>query len=571
MPRRLSRRGVLALALCAAPALFAPLAQAAALDVAWWRDGQLTALQLDERGATRRASFDGARQVPLGSLWKLFVYVYAIDKKVPTPDYTCGGRQQEEVYCCTAGKSIGRDLALAQSCGLFFSPARLMLTRQPWRQYWNERLGRDASGEYAWLADPSQLAPERLVSLRSLMLALASIPAASRKDAESALLHVVLGARGVNTASWFGSRLRVKTYSWHHPQRSTERLGGAAGWLADGTPLWFGGADTSSRILEKWAPRLAAVLPAVTPPVDAGCVVVDYFARYPIRSVAAGPSAAAPGLLTGPYQVRFENGRSLAFFSQNDMLLARDAKGRLRLTGRFGVNDYVARVIDREGGTGAPEAAKALAVAARTYLQQNAQWAEGCQRIADSSATQRVSPQPATVAARAIADWTDQLVLSGVNVRYHLDTPSKDTMAWSQALTQAQQGMRFDAILAAAYPGADLATLTGGPAQQCLPLPAVQAWMARELPQWERLMRNQPGYETPNELPAVCQLAAGAPYSEQSRNRIYVRGLASREDRITLAHEFLHLGLRNHPSGQDEVLVEQLARRLVDARLEAHQ
>ncbi|UOD28440.1 DUF2300 domain-containing protein [Massilia violaceinigra] len=564
MPAWLSRGCAAALALCA------PLAQAATLDVAWWRDGQLTALQLDDKGGSRSASFDGARQVPLGSLWKLFVYVYAIDKKVPMPDYTCGGQKNEEVYCCTAGKSIARDLALAQSCGLFFSPARLMLTRRPWQQYWSERLGRAVSGEYEWLADPSNLAPERMVSLRGLMLALAGIPAASRRDAESALLHVVLGARGVNTASWFGSRLRVKTYSWHHPQRSTERLGGAAGWLADGTPLWFGGADTSSRILEKWAPRLASTLPVVQTPVDAGCVVVDYFARYPIKSVAAGRSAAVPGLLNGPHQVRFENGRSLAFFSQNDMVLARDAQGRIRLTGRLGVNEYVARVIDREGGTSAPEAAKALAVAARTYLQQNAQWAEGCQRIADSSATQRVAPQPASVAARAIANWTDQLVLSGVNVRYHADTASKDTMAWSEAVAEAQRGMRFDAILTAAYPGADLTTLSGGDSQQCVRLPGAQAWLARELPQWERVLRKQAGYETPLELPVVCQLVRGTPYSEQSRNRIYVRGLASREDRITLAHEFLHLGLRNHPSGQDEILVEQLARRLVDARLEAH-
>ncbi|NHZ34049.1 DUF2300 domain-containing protein [Massilia sp. CCM 8692] len=565
MPACRSNRCALALALCA------PLAQAATLDVAWWRDGQLTALQLDDKGGSRRAPFDGARQVPLGSLWKLFVYVYAIDKKVPTPDYTCGGQKNEEVYCCTAGKSIARDLALAQSCGLFFSPARLMLTRRPWRQYWSERLGRDASGEYDWLADPANLAPERLVSLRSLMLALASIPADSRKDAESALLHVVLGARGVNTASWLGSRLRVKTYSWHHPQRTTERLGGAAGWLADGTPLWFGGADTSSRILEKWAPRLASTLPSAAAPLDAGCVLVDYFARYPIKAVVVGRNAAVPGLLRGPYQVRFENGRSLAFFSQNDMVLERDPQGRTRLTGRFGVNEYVARVIDREGGTSAPEAAKALAVAARTYLQQNAQWAEGCQRIADSSATQRVAPQPASVAARAIADWTDQLVLSGVNVRYHADTASKDTMAWSQAVEEAQRGMRFDAILTAAYPGADLTTLSGGDSQQCVRLPGAQAWLARELPQWERVLRKQAGYETPAEPPAVCHLVRGAPYSEQSRNRIYLRGLASREDRITLAHEFLHLGLRNHPSGQDEVLVEQLARRLVDTRLEAHQ
>ncbi len=549
--------------------VLAPLAQAATLDLAWWKDGKLTALQLRDDGSSKTAAFDGARMVPLGSLWKLFVYVYAVDGKLATPEYSCTGRQpQEEVYCCEPGKSVGRDAALAQSCALFFAPARLLVERRPWREYWSARLGRAPAGDAEWLSDPARLTPERLVSLRSLMVALASVPASSRGEAESALLRVVLGARGVDTVGWFGTRLRVKTFSWHQQERPSQRLGGAAGWLADGTPVWFAGEGTSSTILQAWAPRLAAALPASAPASDAGCVVVDYFTRYPVRSVMSEGVAAAPGALNGRYQVLFENGRSLALTSRGELLLARDAKNRIQLSGRFGVNDYVARVIDREGGSAEPEAAKGLAVAARSYLQQNAVWAEGCQRIADSSATQRVSPSPASAAARAIAQWTDQLVLTGASVRYHADTASKDTMAWSAAVAQARLGRRFDEILAAAWPHAELATLAGGGAQQCERLPAAEAWLARELPHWERLLRGEAGYETPPELPAVCRLGHGAPYSEQLRNRVFVRGLATREDRITLAHEFLHLGLRNHPRGQDEKLVEQLARRLVDVKLE---
>lgn len=543
-----------------------PLAQAASLDVAWWKDGQLTAKRLSEDGGSRPAAFDGTRLVPLGSLWKLFVYAYAVDAKLPTPDYSCTGKQpHEEVYCCEPGKSIARDAALAQSCGLFFAPQRLMVERRPWRAYWSARLGHETD----WLSDPARLGPERLVTLRSLMEALAGMSAASRDRAGSALLRVVLGARGASTVGWFGSRLRVKTFSWHEEQRPAQRLGGAAGWLADGTPVWFAGTGTSSAILQAWAPQLAAVLPASAPANDAGCVVVDYFTRYPLRSVASGGVAAPPGALNGRYQVRFENGQSLALLSRGELVLARDAKARLRVSGRFGINDYVARVIDREGGTLEPEAAKALAVAARSYLQQNAVWAEGCQRIADSSATQRVSPNPASPAARAIAQWTDQLVLTGAPVRYHADQASKDTMAWSAALAQARQGQRFDEILAAAWPRAELGTLAGGPSGQCERLADAEAWLARELPRWERMLRAETGYETPPQLPSVCRLAGGMPYSEQSRNRVFVRGLSTREDRITLAHEFLHLGLRNHPRGQDEQLVEQLARRLVDVKLES--
>jgi uncharacterized protein YfaQ (DUF2300 family) len=95
-----------------------------------------------------------------------------------------------------------------------------------------------------------------------------------------------------------------------------------------------------------------------------------------------------------------------------------------------------------------------------------------------------------------------------------------------------------------------------------------EAWLERELPRWQRVLRQQAGYEAPANLPAICALASGAPYSEQSRNRIFMRPLATREDRITLAHEYLHLGLRRHPRGQDEDYVERLARRLTDLKLE---
>jgi uncharacterized protein YfaQ (DUF2300 family) len=550
----------------------ASLAHAATLDVAWSQDGKLTALQLGDDGSRRPAAFDGDRMVPLGSLWKLFVYVYAVDRKLPTPDYSCTGVQKpEEVYCCEPGQRIGRDAALAQSCGLFFAPARLMIDSGDWRRYWTERLGRAPAGAMAWLAAPARLSPERLVSLHSLLDALARVPRESRTEAESALMRVVLGARGVSTVGSFGSRLRVKTFSWHENDQPARRLGGAAGWLADGTPVWFAGTGTSSTILQAWAPRLAAVLPASTPSTDAGCVVVDYFTRYPLRAVMQGAAEVQPGALNGRYQVQFENGRSLALSSQGELLLSQAPGARPTLSGRFGVNEYVARVLDREGGTAEPEAAKALAVAARSYLQQNAVWAEGCQRIADSSATQRVSPSPASAAARALAQWTDQLVLSGAAVHYHTSRASKDTLGWSVAVAQARQGRRFDEILADTWPHAELTTMAGGGARQCVRLPAAEAWLARELPHWERQLRNEAGYETPRELPAVCRLASGMPYSEQSRNRVFVRGLSTREERITLAHEFLHLGLRNHPRGQDETLVEQLARRLVDIKLEARQ
>nr|WP_285817230.1 DUF2300 domain-containing protein [Janthinobacterium kumbetense] len=486
------------------------------------------------------------------------------------PDYRCGGRDPEEVYCCDAGQSIGHDAALAQSCGPFFSPRRLMITAAPWRKYWTGRLGSAPAGDFAWLADPAQMAPARMVRLDSLLRALDSIPAASRMDAEAALLRVVLDGRGAGTARWFGSQLRVKTYSWHEQKKgqAEERIGGAAGWLADGTPIWFGGAGGSSNVFAQWAPRLAASLPKVGAADDGGCVVVDYFKRYPIRAVRGERGVAAAGPLNGRYHVQFENGQNLALRSTGELMLLQEKGGRPQLRGRFGVNEYVARVLDREANAGEPEAAKALAIAARTYLQQNAVTVAGCQQIADSSATQRVSPSPATPAALAIARWTDQLIVDGVTVRYHSNVSSEGTMAWSEAVRQARQGKHYDELLAAAYPGGALSTF-GNTGARCRRLAQNEDWLARSVPRWQRVLLREAGYEAPPQAPLVCALQSGAPYSEQSRNRIFMRPLATREDRITLAHEYLHLGLRRHPRGQDEEYVERLARRLVDLNLEA--
>lgn len=556
-------RGVLLAAMLYAAC--APLA-AATLDVAWQTNGRIETVQLRQGAGAPAPAFDGSRLVPLGSVWKLFVYVYATDSGIAMPDYHCGGRLPEEAYCCDAGQAVGRDDALAQSCGLFFAPERLMLARAPWRQYWTRRLGALPAGDMDWLADPARLTPGRLVRLDALLRALASIPPASRADAEAALLRVVLDGRGAGTVRWFGSRLRVKTFSWHRPGRAAERLGGAAGWLADGTPVWFAGNDSSSGIFEKWGPQLAAALPPAAAP-DSGCVAVEFFRRYPIRSVRGAGGAAQPGPLNGRYVLRFENGQSLAVQAGGDMTLELDAAGRAQLRGRFGVDEYVARVLDREGSAAEPEAARALAIAARSYLQQNARLAASCQLIADSSATQRVSPNPASKAALAAVRFTSGLVLDGAPVQYRRAAPGPDTLAWTRALELAKGGRRFDAILADAYPGAVLAGAASG-GRRCNRLLPNEAWLARALPRWEHVLLALPGYERPAQAPAVCALGSGAPYSEQSRNRIFMRPLATREDRITLAHEYAHLGLRHHPSGQDEAFVEQLARRLADLNLE---
>ncbi len=308
------------------------------------------------------------------------------------------------------------------------------------------------------------------------------------------------------------------------------------------------------------APALLA-LPLIAAAQDEGCVMVEYFARDPIRSLAGIDGPARPGALNGRYVVRFENGGSLALRSAGELSLRWRRDGRPEVQGRHGTDDYLARVVDREGSARETEAARALAVAARSYLRKHGRRVAGCRQVADSSAAQRVSPNPPTAEALAIVRSTGAMVVEGVRMRH-------GGLAWPKAVAQSRRGERFDEVLAAAFPGARLVK-AGDDDAVCRRLGRNEAWLAQAMPRWQRILVTQPGYEAPAKPPVVCALAQGAPYSEQSRNRIFMRPLATREDRITLAHEYLHIGLRLHPRGQDEAYVERLARRLVDIKLEA--
>jgi uncharacterized protein YfaQ (DUF2300 family) len=288
---------------------------------------------------------------------------------------------------------------------------------------------------------------------------------------------------------------------------------------------------------------------------------VDFFARYPIRTVrqATQPDRATAGELRGRYRVEFANGQWLAIQSRGELSLE-EPDGVPTVSGRFTINDYVARVVDREGGGKPPAAARALAIAARTYLIQNARFEAGCWRIADSSRTQRVSPNPPSDAAVDAAWFSDDLTLKGVTVQYHGDAPGTNRLAWKDAVARAHEGWSFERILVRAYPQASFATLSGR--EDCARLDAAERWLASASAGWKGSLRREPGFEAPGETPRVCALQDGHPYSDQQRLRIYVRGWRSLDERVTLAHEYLHLAFRFHPNGADEGYIERLARRV---------
>ncbi|MFM0350704.1 DUF2300 domain-containing protein [Paraburkholderia sp. RL17-347-BIC-D] len=534
------------------------------LRFAWLRDGQSQLWQADGSGAAVGFSPQGAGvlpatlETPLGSVWKLFVYGYLVDRNIATPDYACNGGDPEEVYCCMTGGHIDREHALVRSCGLFFEPARLQLDSADWRKYWT------AAHAPAWLRDLHAMTPTRRVPVTELLAALQAMPVRPREAAASTLVSVLTSGRGEGTVSLYGSVLRAKTWTMPDPARPGASIGGAAGWLADGSPVWLGGPGGSARVLAAAAPRIAPLLTQVTVPDDGACVLVDFFSRYPIREVLGdkGPAAASEGPLRGDFRVGFVNGNWARVTSRGELRLDRDAAGAPQVVGRFGMNDYVARVVEREGDTSQAEAAKALAVAARTYVVQHGNHDHGCFRIDDSSSTQRVLPRAPTAAARHVADVTDALVLTGVPVQYHHDKAAPGQMSWQAAKASAQTGLTFDAILARTWPQATLTSFQSPLSGDCVEVAGAQAWLQRNVPLWARRMDGAAGYETPD-LPAVCAVREGRPYADAQRNRVYVYRLQTEEDRIALAHEYIHLAFQHHPRGLDETFVERTARTLI--------
>ncbi|MDR6393259.1 DUF2300 domain-containing protein [Paraburkholderia phenoliruptrix] len=544
-----------------------PAASQPALRFAWLRDGQSQLWQTAAEGAAVGFSPQSALalpatlETPLGSVWKLFVYGYLVDRNIATPDYTCSGGDPEEVYCCMTGGHVDREHALVQSCGRFFEPARLQLDPADWRKYWA------AAHAPAWLRDLHAMTPAQRVPVTQLLAALQAMPARPREAAASTLVSVLTSGRGEGTVALYGSLLRAKTWTMPDAARPGASVGGAAGWLADGTPVWLGGPGGSARVLASAAPRIAPLLAQIAVPDDGACVVVDFFSRYAVREVlgekGVNRSAAVPdGPLNGEFRVGFVNGNWARVTSRGELRLDRNAAGAPQIVGRFGMNDYVARVVEREGDTAQPEAAKALAVAARTYAVQHGVHDHGCLRIDDSSSTQRVLPRAPTAAARRAADFTDALVLAGVPVQYHHDKAAPGQMSWLAAKAFAQTGLTFDAILARTWPQATLTSSMSPLSGDCIAVAGAREWLQRNAPLWARRMDGMAGYETPD-LPAVCAVREGRPYADAQRNRVYVYRLQTEEDRIALAHEYVHLAFQHHPRGLDEDFVERTARLLI--------
>jgi len=527
-------------------------AAAEALQLARMVDGRASLTELSTDGQVHTRPLPPDWQTPLGSLWKLYVHAYLIDNALADPGYQCAGQHRDEVYCCQPGERIDRDQALVRSCGLYYAPARLGLDATAWRNYWAARQSP------SWLRDLAGMRPSVQVPVAQLLSSLSSLP--RQTELRRILLDVSLTARDPRVIGQLGASWRVKTWSWYRGDDKDARIGGFAGWLVDGTPVFASGEGSSQSVLSKFAKVLRTQSTAARA-VDGGqCVEVQLFTRYAIAAVEREGIAATAGTLRGSFDVRFENGNRVRIDSTGELLLVLTGAAPT-LIARVDREEYVARVLDREAAPTPAAAADALAIAIRSYLQQNAVARGDCLAIDDSSAKQRMAPRAATAAARAVAARTADLVLSGTPVRYHHDRADEQRLSWLLAVDQANAGADFQTILMAAFPRASLSRWDR-PTADCQRLTAAERWLQARIPEWRERLDREPGYQEVRGF-SVCKLNSGRPHTDYARQRIHVRGPLSLQDRLDLAHEYLHLGFANHPRGRDEAFVEALARHLI--------
>lgn len=503
-------------------------------------------------------SLEDALATPLGSLWKLFVYIWLTDKGIIPEPYICKGGKPEESFCCKPGYAVRAEEALYLSCGLFFDPERLRIDPQEWKMYWKDHVGLD----FEWLTRIEILKADTEVRVKELLTALYQMNRLgfALSKTQSVLSKVLTQGTAKGAVRYLGNTVKIKTFTWNHPMLKDKYMGGFAGWLNDAASVWLAGEGKSHDVLSGWEGGLANLLNRPRAKTRESCVEVRFFERYPIEKILRLPDeeTVGSGPLKGMFRIVFKNGNSLTFKTDRGLYCEKS-----NIIGRFDLNEYTARVIDREIETEPPEAAKAFAIIIRTYLLQNAARDKGCFRIADSSHFQRVSVQSPSPEAMNLSYWTDDLVLTGGKpVNYRSDQTDSESFSWTRAKKLAEDGCYFDEILRIAYPGSEIGLTDIRENRDCERLPGIESWLRLNAEKWQRYLMSLPGYEQPESF-EVCLLRSGNPCSDSENNRIIVRSADTVEDRISIAHEYLHLAFKNHPSGMDENFIEHIAGELI--------
>jgi uncharacterized protein YfaQ (DUF2300 family) len=516
---------------------------ASTLDVAYIDSQSLRAFQISEK-EQKSISYKELK-TPFGSLWKLLAHIYFLENGETPAPYICEGKKTEEVFCCEKGKSIRFEDAISKSCGLFYEDKLKMIRSSDWKLFWDEK-----KISYAWLAK-SQLLPSTLIPVEELLAAFGKISSfKSFNSLKDHLFSVMTKGTLAGHISEFGSNLFIKTWTWEN-QLSGQLIGGAAGWTREGIPFWIKGDGSSKDVFKKFSSIILDLLPKNSK-IDGTNVTVNFFKKYPIQRVLTLPDKKEIkfGRLIGNYLIEFKNGNRLQVVADGKLNLALNHT----ISGSFTSEDYVARVLEREGDVHQPEAAKALSIIIRTYLYKHAKKNNQGLEIDDSTLLQRVSPSTAGAQAMNLTGFTNGMILHDDNVHY-------STSSWQKMRQLAAKNMRFNDILSAVFPGNPLKLLTDKREDDCSRIKLAENYLMHSLKKWRKTLDRHPGYEEIRNV-HVCQLRLTKPFSDLKKNRIYLNFDESLEARITLAHEYLHLGFKHHPATQDEVFIEQLAQQV---------
>lgn len=506
---------------------------------------------------------DRSVETYLGSIWKIFSYFYLIESGIHPRDYVCRGQNPDDVFCCEKGSQVDLDSALVKSCSPYFAPGRLEIPDQVWSQFWTSHVHLS----YEWLTNLSSLTPERKVPVFELVEALGMLRKfdQSFKKINQTLGRVPIDGTAKGAIKDLGLLLRIKTYTWESGDQEGRFIGGFAGWTQDGSVIWAGGRGSGKSVIKTWSKDILSLSHLWVRPESEDCVNVAYFDRYPIKSVknALTNESVPNGSLYGQYVVSFLNDNQLVIESRGDLTLTETKGNGPKISAVFKMSEYIARVIDREVSTSPLEATRALSVAMRTHLYQNAKYLGGCFATKDSTSMQRVSTNPPSFVAMKVAQWGDRLIVKGVpRLRYHSDTSGPNILSWKQAVTLAKDGLSFDEILRAAYPAGSLAIAEDRGLQACRSLLKVQSWLSVRRVLWVRRLSGIQGFQEPQDL-KICRSPSSQPYSDLKNNIIYMRDFGDVEDQLTVAHEYLHMAFKHHPRVSDEKFIEQLAQELV--------
>ncbi len=497
----------------------------------WLQDGKLS-------------SDEAHREVKLGSLWKLYAYAYLKINQTPVPDFFPTGEDTEEIFCGKKGDVVTAEKALAQSCGLYFEPKRLGLAYKDWKKFWNKNGGKTWYSRI--LIEQHQLTlpiSEILKSLDELRHHNEIGPLL-----KFALSNVVLNGTARVGLGALGSRLVLKTFTVGD---NGHYVGGFAGWTHEGPVVWYQGQGKSHEVIERDAGVLSDWLTERAISRDRGCVKVKHFARYPIKALRNDreePVTAAQEL-RGLYTIEFTNGKKLNFTAS-----AGQGWDGSSIHGSYQIDDYVARVVEREFGVTPMASAEAMAIVARSYLYQNAtKLADQCWGIEDSTHFQRVGIHAPSQQTRKIVIKTSEFILDSEKpVHYHLRT-------WLKAKKLAEKNTSWPEILGQLYPEMNITMRRPLAVWDCLPMFRAEKWMARNKPRIDRYVKEKLHMREIVDV-KVCQTPYLQPFSLMKEKRIFLNKFEDSEDQISLVHEYFHFYLSQTHRARDEKYIDQLAK-----------